>query len=132
MHNINIKSDVPTLNDVFCSWFAYQCVTILGIVYASEFMKRQKTTSDWASERAEGLFVQSLHNFFGFFGQCAQGAQGFVTKMSESMTAMRQNAPSPSFNLFESKFRAMTVEAEIFYSQYQNQTWKNIISASAE
>ena len=104
----------------------------LGIVYASDLMKRQKTTSDWASEKAEGLFVQSLHNFFGFFGQCAQGAQGFVTKMSESMTAMRQNAPGPPFNCTESKFKAMSVEADNFYSQYQNQTWKNIISASAE
>ena len=100
----------------------------LSIVYASDLMKRQKTTSDWASEKAEGLFVQSLHNFFGFFGQCAQGAQGFVTKMSESMTAMRQNAPGPPFNCTESKFKAMSVEADNFYSQYQNQTWKNIIS----
>ena len=45
------------------------------------------------------------------------------------MRAMRLRCqPRPSFDLTEAKLKAMTTQAEEFYSQYQGQTWKNIIS----
>jgi hypothetical protein len=37
------------------------------------------------------------------------------------MQAMRRHAPRPPFDLTEAKLKAMTSEAEIFYSQYQGQ-----------
>ena len=89
------------------------------VVYASEFMK-MKSRSDIASEQAEGLIIKMLQSSFG---QCFD-----FSKLIESMNAMRQNAPKPYFNLTEAKFKAMRSEATSFYSQYQGQTWKNIIS----
>jgi hypothetical protein len=37
------------------------------------------------------------------------------------MQAMRRHAPRPPFDLMEAKLKAMTSEAENFYSQYQGQ-----------
>eukprot|EP00913_Durusdinium_trenchii_P021557 g20258.t1 len=90
------------------------------VVYASEMMKKSKSKSDEISEKAEGVIIKMLQSLGCF--------HGFVSKMVESMAAMRQNAPKPHFDLTEAKFKAMRKEAESFYSQYQGQTWKNIIS----
>ena len=45
----------------------------------------------------------------------------FTAKVVESMQAMRRHAPRPPFDLTEAKLKAMTSEAENFYSQYQGQ-----------
>lgn len=114
----SIEHFAPNLKPIFDSPFGPK------IVYASSFMHtRRKSVSDLASEKAEGYIIRFLK---ASFGHCFHD---FITKMIESMVAMRQYAPTPHFDLTESKFEAMKVEACHFYSQYQGQTWKNIISA---
>lgn len=94
----------------------------LSIVYGSEFMKPKKNASDLCSEKAENLIIKFLQSSLG---GCFSD---FTAKVVESMQAMRRHAPRPPFDLTEAKLKAMTSEAENFYSQYQGQTWKNIIS----
>ena len=86
------------------------------VVYASELMKQQ------VEPQPESLLTKALQHLQNM-GLCFS----FTEKLKLLAGAGGTN-PRPLFDLTEAKLLAMKREAEHFYSQYQGQTWKNIIS----